>query len=115
MLASLLGLGLILLGLYFLRENVFFTTQTTQLYPYPDWWKGVVSSSILALTGGVVGLFILPRDMKSLAWIPIAFAVLFLFFSNRAAIRPTSLWQLFVSLASMLLGYQLITKGRGVF
>lgn len=107
-LTYLLGLGLILLGIYFLGRNIFFTTQVS-----PYWWRGIAADlSVLAITGGIIGLFALPRDMKSLGWVAIAIGIVFVFVSSRAILSPTSLWQFFLAMVSMVAGYQFLTTGR---
>ena len=57
----LIGLGLLLVGIYFLGQNIYFSTN-----PYPYWWRGIAANaSILSLTIGVLLFFILPRTNKS--------------------------------------------------
>ena len=106
--ARLLGLGFLLLGIYFLGQNIVFTNN---LSPY--WWRGVAAdASILFLTSGVLMFFVLPRRNKDYAFIAIAIGIIAIFFSSRAILQPTSLWQFVVSLASLTGGYQLFTTGR---
>ena len=106
--ARLLGLGLLLLGVYFLGQNIYFTNN---IYPY--WWRGVAAdTSILFLTAGVLMFFVLPRGIKSWAAIAIAIGIVAVFFSSKAILQPTSLWQFVLSLASFTGGYQLFTTGR---
>ena len=108
MISRLIGLALILLGVYFLGENIYFTTN---IYPY--WWRGIAAdASILFLPSGVFLFFILPRRDKGLAFVAIALGIILIFFSSRAILNPTSLWQFFCSLASFVGGYQLFTTGR---
>lgn len=104
----LIGLGLLLLGIYFLGQNIYFSTN---LYPY--WWRGIAAdASILSLTIGVLLFFILPRSNKDLSLVAIAIGILLVFASSRAILNPTSLWQFVLSLASLVGGYQLFTTGR---
>ncbi|MGK7938340.1 MAG: hypothetical protein AB4206_21455 [Xenococcaceae cyanobacterium] len=108
LLVRLIGLILILLGVYFLGENIHFTTN-----PYPFWWRGIAAdASILFLTLGVLMLFALPSQDKSLAFAAIAVGIILIFFSSQAILNPTSLWQFFYSLVSFVSGYQLLTTGR---
>jgi hypothetical protein len=108
LLSRLLGLGLLLLGIYFLGKNIYFTND---IYPY--WWRGVAAdASILFLTMGVLMFFLLPRDNKELAGIAIAIGIIAVFLSSRAILQPTSLWQFVLSLASFTGGYQLFSTGR---
>jgi hypothetical protein len=108
LLARLIGLGLLLLGIYFLGQNIYFANNV-----YPYWWRGVAAdTSILFLTAGVLMFFILPRGNKSLAGIAIALGIIAVFLSSKAILQPTSLWQFVLSLASFVGGYQLLTTGR---
>ena len=56
--------------------------------------------------------FALPSRDKSLALIAIAIGIMLIFFSSRAILNPTSLWQFCLSLASFVGGSQLFTTGR---
>ncbi len=107
-LLKLLGLALLLLGFYFLGQNIYFTTNV-----HPYWWRGIAAdASVLFLTGGIVALFMFPRREKSFGWIVLSIGVLLVFFSSRAVLNPTSLWQFCLSLASFVGGYQLLRTGR---
>jgi hypothetical protein len=107
-LTFLLGLILLLVGIYFLGKNIIFTTQIS-----PYWWRGIAAdSSILMLTAGLVGVLFLPRSYKNLGWIAIGIGILLIFLGSRAVLNPTSLWQFLVSACSFLAGYQLLTTGR---
>ena len=103
-----LGIGLILLGIYILGNNIIFTTNT-----HPYWWRGIAADgSILFLTGGIVGLFFLPREINFLGWVGIIIGIILVFLSSRAILNPTSLWQFFISMVAMVEGYRLVSTGR---
>jgi hypothetical protein len=105
--ARLVGLILIGVGIYFLGNNIFFTTSAS-----PYWWRGIAANgSILALISGVVMLVFLPPRQKLWGWIPLFVGVVLVFVSSRAVLNPTSLWQFFVSFASMTIGYKLLSNG----
>lgn len=54
---KLIGLGLMLFGIYYLGQNIMFTTNV-----YPYWWRGIsADASILCLTGGIFSLFMLRK------------------------------------------------------
>ena len=97
-------LKLCYLSLAFLRLQ-----NRLELNQFPDL---EISYSLLFLTAGVLILFFLPRQYKSLGWVGVLIGVLLVFFSSRAILNPTSLWQFFVSLAFFVGGYQLLTTGR---
>jgi len=102
---QLLGIALMLLGVYLLGRNIVFTTSVS-----PYFWRGIAADiSVLALTAGVIGLFMLPKTEKYLSWILIGFGVVFVVYSSRAVLNPTSLWQFLVSIFSMVGGFKLLT------
>ncbi len=104
----LIGLGVLLAGLYFLGQNIYFTTN-----PYPYWWRGIAAdSSILALTAGIFIVMFSPRELKVLGYIAIGAGIFFIFVSSKAILNPTSLWQFCLSVACLFGGYQLLTSGR---
>lgn len=106
----LLGLGLMLLGVYFLGKNILFTT-----HAYP-WWRGIAADiSVLSLCIGTFMLVFLKGDAKSLGWIAVSFGVVCVFLSSRAILNPTSLWQFLVAFGSMSFGYKLMTTQRNPF
>jgi hypothetical protein len=107
-LLRVLGFGLLILGIYFLGRDIVFTTNV-----YPYWWRGIAAdTSILSLMAGVLLLVFLPRDAKSLGWIPVIVGVILVFLSSRAILNPISLWQFFLSFLLMAGGYQLLITGR---
>ena len=105
--SRLIGVVLILIGVYFLGNNIIFTTNV-----YPYWWRGIAADfSVLLLTGGIAGLFVLPRGGKFLGWILIILGIISVFLSSRAILSPTSLWHFFISVVSLIAGYQLFSTG----
>jgi hypothetical protein len=50
--------------------------------------------------------------MKELGWVLIGLAILLVLISGGVILRPTSLWTLLLSFASLISGFQLITTGR---
>jgi len=105
---QLLGTLLILLGIYFLSKNIFFTTNIS-----PYFWRGVAADlSILCLVAGTVWLAVLPAGTKSYGWIFIVTGIIFIFFSSRAILTPTSLWQFFISFGAIVSGYKMLVTGK---
>ncbi|AFY65134.1 hypothetical protein [Geitlerinema sp. PCC 7407] len=108
LLVQLLGFGLMLLGLYYLGKNIFFTTSVS-----PYWWRGIAADlSVLSLTFGVAMLAILPRSAKTLGFVCIAFGILMVIVSSRAILTPMSLWQFVISLGSFVFGFRMMLTGR---
>ncbi|BAW95104.1 hypothetical protein NIES970_00040 [[Synechococcus] sp. NIES-970] len=108
-LGKVLGLGLILLGIYFLGKNIFFTTGG---YGY-SWLRGIKADvAVFTLTGGLVSLFTLPKESRIFGWILIGASIVLIIAGGRAVLRPTSFWEVFISFLSMVSGYQLLRTGR---
>jgi len=106
----LIGLGLVLVGTYYLGRNIIFTTD---VYP---WWRGIAAdASILALVSGSVLLFTLPRGLRSFGWLLILAGIVLVFMSSRAILNPTSLWEFFISVVSIVAGYRMLTARRSIF
>ncbi len=111
-LVQLIGIALIILGIYFLGKNIFFTTNVS-----PYLWRGVAAdASIFLLCAGIFTLIFAPLGtVKQFGWILIGLGILSIFFSSRAILNPTSLWQFCLALGSMSLGYRLLSTGRVSF
>lgn len=76
---QLIGVMLILLGVYLLGKNIFFTT-----YAYP-WWRGIAADlSVLSLCLGMFALIFMPGDAKLLGWVAVGFGIVCVFASSRA-------------------------------
>jgi len=104
----LIGFGLLIFGIYFLGQNIVFTTHS-----YGYWWRGIAANvSILAIVAGVLMLIYLPRRDRNLGWIPLIFGIVIVFFNGQAVLNPTSLWQFLISFISIALGYRMLTTGR---
>ena len=105
---KLVGLALLFVGIYFLGQNIFFTTQVS-----PYWWRDIsATGSVLAITGGIISLLFFRRTIGEISWILIGLGIILVFVSGRVILRPTSLWYFFVSFASLIAGFKLILTGR---
>ncbi|MBD2665765.1 hypothetical protein B6N60_02268 [Richelia sinica FACHB-800] len=107
-LLRIVGLGLLIMGIYLVGQNIMFTTNVS-----PYWWRGIAAdTSVLTLTIGVMILIFFPRGMKNLGWISIGMGMIFVFMSSRAILNPMSLWQFLLSLVLMSAGYKMFASGR---
>ena len=105
---KLIGLALLFVGIYFLGQNIFFTTQIS-----PYWWRDIsATASILAITGGIISLLFFQRAVGQLGWILVGIGIVLVFISGRVILKPTSLWYFFLSFASLMAGFKLIITGR---
>ena len=106
--AKILGLALMIASIYFLGQNIVFTTQY-----YSNWWqKTTATVSVLSLLAGVASLTVWRREMGSFGWILICVGIVSVFLSGGVILQPTSLWTFLVSIFAFFSGYQLLTSGR---
>lgn len=108
---KILGLLLLIAGIYFLGQNIMFST-----YYSPFFWRNLPAiGSVLAIIGGTVSLICFPRQTGTLGWILIAMGILFVFLSGGVALRPTSLWNFMIAFAALVSGYKLMTERSSRF
>jgi hypothetical protein len=110
--SKLLGTALFIIGVYFLGQDIIFTSS---YYPHawPYFWRDIpAGGSVLAIMGGVICLLFFPRQTGTFGWILLGFGVVLVFLSGGVILKPTSLWKFFVSFIALASGVQLITQGR---
>jgi len=106
--SKLIGLALVLVGIYFLGQNILFTTQVSRY-----WYRDIpATGSILALVSGVLTLLFAGRGAREMGWILVGLGILLVFLSGGVVLRPTSLWTFFLAFGSLVGGFKLITTGR---
>lgn len=104
--STIVGLALIIASVYFLGQNIVFTT-------YYSWWhRTSATGSVLALLAGIGSLTFWRREMGNFGWIFIALGIILVFLSGGVVLRPTSLWTFCVSMLGFASGYQLLTRGK---
>ncbi len=63
--SQLLGLLLLLTGMYFLGQNIMLST-----YYSPYFWRSLpAQGSVLAIMGGVISLLVFPRQTGKFGWV----------------------------------------------
>ena len=106
--SRLLGIVLLILGIYFLGQNIIFATHYS-----PYFWRDIpAAGSVLAIMGGIISLLFLPRQTGNFGWILLGIGAVLVFLSGGVILRPTSLWSFFVAFAALAGGFQLMTQGR---
>jgi hypothetical protein len=106
--AKLLGILLLVVGIYFLGQNIIFTTHYSRYI-----WRDIpAAASALAIMGGVISLLFFQRTVGNFGWILLIVGVVLVFLSGGVVLKPTSLWNFFISFAALAGGFQLITQGR---
>lgn len=104
----LVGIALVLVGVYFLGQNIIFTTQTTGY-----WWRPIsAAGTVFALMAGIISLTWFGRSGQTTGWIFIGVGIVLAIASGGIEIRPTSLWQFFVAMLAFTGGFRLM-QGRG--
>lgn len=110
-LGKLIGTALVLTGIYFLGQNILFTTQVS-----PYWWRDLsAAGSVLAIAAGVVVLVAGNHAIKEIGWVLVGAGIMLVFVSGGVVLRPTSLWTFFLAFAALTAGFQLIRTGRITF
>lgn len=106
---KLIGLGVLLMGIYFLGQNIFFASH---VYGYYFWRSFPAAGSVLCLMGGILSLVFFRRETGSLGPILIGAGILLVFLSGGVFLKPTSLWQFFMAFLAIAVGYKLLSEGR---
>ncbi|WP_322745586.1 hypothetical protein [Plectonema radiosum] len=68
--------------------------------------------SVLAIISGVLTLVFFRRETGNLGWILLIIGIVLVFLSGGVFLKPTSLWNFFVSFGSIAVGYKLLNEGR---
>ncbi len=107
-LIKLLGLALVIAGVYFLGKNIFFTTQTSYY-----WWRNLpATGSVVALITGALTILFGSSSSRDTGWILVGLGIVLVFLSGGVMLRPTSLWNFFLAFMSLAGGYKMLTTGR---
>ncbi|MBD2092896.1 hypothetical protein H6F67_23895 [Microcoleus sp. FACHB-1515] len=107
LLGKLVGLLLVLAGIYFLGENIIFTTRIVGY-----WWRDVsAAGAVIATIAGIL-MLLHGRGTRELGWILVILGIALVFINGSVILRPTSLWTFFLAFISLVGGYKLITTGR---
>lgn len=108
LISKLIGLILLIVGVYFVGQNIIFTTQVSRY-----WWSDLsAAGSVLAITSGIISLLFFRRLMGDLGWGLIVLGILLVFVSGKVILLPTSLWYFFLSFVSLIAGFKMISTGR---
>ncbi|MEL7246585.1 MAG: hypothetical protein AAGM40_30330, partial [Cyanobacteria bacterium J06573_2] len=68
--------------------------------------------SVLAVIGGVLSLVFFSRETGNFGWFLLVIGIVLVFLSGGVILRPTSLWNFFVSFGSIAVEYKLLNQGR---
>lgn len=102
------GLILLIAGIYFLGQNIIFATTY-----FPYYYRSLPAiGSVLSLIAGIIALIFFPRESGHLGWILLGIGIVLVFLSGGVILKPTSLWNFFVSFSALAIGYRLLNDGR---
>jgi hypothetical protein len=106
--AKLVGVALVLVGIYFLGQNIFFTSRASV------WWYTDIAADacVISMIAGLALLFFGGSDWRNPAYGLIVVSIALVFVSGYVVLQPTSLWEFFISFACIIAGGKLITTGR---
>jgi len=103
----LLGIALIILGIYLLGQNIVFVTHSS-----PYIWRDIpAGGSVLAIMIGVISLLFFPRETGNLGWILLGVGAVLVFLSGGIILKGTSMWEFFIAFVALAGGFQLMTQG----
>jgi hypothetical protein len=106
LLKSLLGIALIVVGLYSVGQDIIFTTQSS----YNSWQKIPAAGSVIFSLSGLWVILNAAKSDKFWGWILIVFGIVCIFMSSGVILRPVSLWNLLVAFTCLFGGIKLMTS-----
>jgi hypothetical protein len=107
-LTKIVGLILLITGIYFFGQNIIFTTGY-----YSYFYRGLpATGSVLALMGGILSLVFFRPQTGNFGWILLGVGIVLVFLSGGVILKPTSLWNFLVAFTALAVGYQLLSRGR---
>ncbi|MDB9375139.1 hypothetical protein [Nodularia sphaerocarpa] len=107
LLIKIIGLSLLLVGIYFFAQNIIFVSSYYSFYQrFPATLSG------LAIILGIFLLLFFRRETGNVGYFLLAIGLVLVFFNGRVFFKPTSLWNLLVALGALISGYQLLNTGK---
>ncbi|MFO7031751.1 hypothetical protein B9T07_17660 [Limnospira fusiformis CCALA 023] len=100
----LVGLALVLLGIYFLGQNIIVATR----FSLNLFGSMSTAGSVLLMVSGLVALISFPRETGNLGWILLSLGIILVFLHARIILRPSSLLTFLLSISSILVGCNLL-------
>lgn len=108
LLIKLLGLSLLLIGIYFFGQDIIFVS-----HYYPYFSRGIpATASVFAIMAGVLALTFFRRQTGGFGWILLGIGIVLVFLSGGVILKPTSLWNFLVAFTTLVAGYKLLNEGR---
>jgi hypothetical protein len=100
---KLIGLALLLIGVYFLSQNMITSN---------CWLQDIrATGSVMAFASGVLAL-ILSRETSNIGWIAVGLGISLSLASGCLHITPVTVGYFFLAFVSLSIGYQMYTTGR---
>ncbi len=77
------------------------------------WWIDIsAAGAVITIFLGVLTLIFGGRDLKPVGWALFGVSILLVFISAGVFLKPTSLWDFFLAITSMVCGWSLFRSGR---
>lgn len=68
--------------------------------------------SVLCIASGVVTLVFFRRQVGSFGWLLLMLGIILVFLSGGILLKATTLWNLFIGLVALAVGYKFLSEGR---
>ncbi len=108
LLIRLIGLILLITGLYFFGQDIIFVSGY-----YSYFYRSLpATASVIATMIGVFALIFFRRETGNLGWIFLGIGIVLVFLSGGVILKPTSLWDFIIAFAALASGYKLLNEGR---
>jgi hypothetical protein len=104
--SKLIGLALIIGGIYFLGQNI-------TIHTAGPWWAQLSAKvAVFAVTGGVMAVIFLGKELRNIGFIAIGVGIVLVFASSRISVSSTSLWHYFLGISALVGGGKLLSGGK---
>lgn len=107
-LIKLIGLFLLLIGIYFFGQNIIFVSS----YYRFSFRTLPATASVLAIMAGILSLVFFGRETRNLGWILLGIGIVLVFLSGGVILKSTSLWNFCVAFTALAAGYKLLNEGK---
>ncbi|AFZ25982.1 hypothetical protein Cylst_3869 [Cylindrospermum stagnale PCC 7417] len=107
-LIKLIGLFLLLIGIYFFGQNIIFVSS----YYRFSFRTLPATASVLTIMAGILALVFFGRETRNLGWILLGIGIVLVFLSGGVILKSTSLWNFCVAFTALAAGYKLLNEGR---
>ncbi len=103
--SKIIGIALICAGIYFLGQNIIFTTRIS-----PYWWQDIsAAGAVIAISLGILMVLFGASDIKAIGWFIFGAGIVMVFASGGVVLKPTSMIDFALGVAAFAGGIRLYT------